>query len=151
MFIVADLVSLILSTCNISIYCSQTFVYWCCLLRTFATRSDPDQAGWNLRPADLPRNCLTLQCYSWENLYWKGWIWKKNSRRHKSLLNYPLGKQLCKPSQYIISDHYRPTSETPFQWRFAGGPMVARFKVLTWFSCANLESFVIEGPNLMIF
>ena len=28
--------------------------------------------------------------------------------------------------------------------------MVARFKVLTWFSCANLESFVIGGPNVMI-
>ena len=25
----------------------------------------------------------------------------------------------------ILSEHHRPTSETPFQWRLAGGPMMA--------------------------
>ena len=24
-------------------------------------------------------------------------------------------------------DHHRPASETPFKWRFAGGPMMVRF------------------------
>ena len=35
------------------------------------------------------------------------------------------------PSQYPISGYYRPASETPFGWRFACGPIVARFYVLT--------------------
>ena len=30
----------------------------------------------------------------------------------------------------ILAGHYRPVSETPFQWRFAGGPIVARFMLL---------------------
>ena len=29
------------------------------------------------------------------------------------------------------SGHYRPTSETPFKWRFAGGPMMAHFYMVT--------------------
>ena len=29
-----------------------------------------------------------------------------------------------------MSSHYRPASETPFKWRFAGGPMMAR---LQWY------------------
>ena len=37
----------------------------------------------------------------------------------------------CMPSHHPISGHNRPVSETPFQWRFAGGPIVARFYVLT--------------------
>ena len=31
------------------------------------------------------------------------------------------------PSQQTVTGHYRPASETPFKWRFAGGPIVARF------------------------
>ena len=31
------------------------------------------------------------------------------------------------PSQPSMLGHYRPTSETPFKWRFAGGPMMACF------------------------
>ena len=38
---------------------------------------------------------------------------------------------LCKPSQHPILGHYQPASETPFRWRFAGGPIVARFYVLS--------------------
>ena len=30
------------------------------------------------------------------------------------------------PSKNIKTGHYRPTSETPFEWRFTGGPMVAQ-------------------------
>ena len=34
------------------------------------------------------------------------------------------------PSQHSMLGHHRPApiSETPFKWRFAGGPMIARFK-----------------------
>ena len=30
------------------------------------------------------------------------------------------------PSQHSMSGHHRHASETPFKWRFAGGPMMAR-------------------------
>ena len=30
-------------------------------------------------------------------------------------------------SQHTVSGHHRPASETPFEWRFARGPMAARF------------------------
>ena len=30
-----------------------------------------------------------------------------------------------------VSGHYRPSSETPFKWRFAGGPMVAHSYMFT--------------------
>ena len=36
------------------------------------------------------------------------------------------------PSQYAVSCHQRSASETPFEWRFAGWPMVAGFKMFTW-------------------
>ena len=32
-----------------------------------------------------------------------------------------------KPSQHRVLGHHRPTSETPFEWRFAGESMVACF------------------------
>ena len=31
------------------------------------------------------------------------------------------------PSQQSMLGHHRHASETPFKWRFAGGPMMARF------------------------
>ena len=36
-----------------------------------------------------------------------------------------------KPSMHIKVGHYRPTSETPFKWRFTGGPIAAHDCVLT--------------------
>ena len=30
------------------------------------------------------------------------------------------------PSKQLKAGHYRLTSETPFEWRFAGGPIEAR-------------------------
>ena len=30
------------------------------------------------------------------------------------------------PSQHLMLGHHRPASETPFKWRFAGGPIMAR-------------------------
>ena len=31
------------------------------------------------------------------------------------------------PSQHSMFGHYRPISETPFKWRFAEGPIMARY------------------------
>ena len=32
------------------------------------------------------------------------------------------------PSQHSMLGHHLPASETPFQWLFAGGPMMAQLK-----------------------
>ena len=34
------------------------------------------------------------------------------------------------PSNHLIAGHHWPASETPFEWRFAGGPIVARHCLL---------------------
>ena len=39
------------------------------------------------------------------------------------------------PSNYTKASHYRPTSETPFKWRFASGPIVGRACMLARFGC----------------
>ena len=36
------------------------------------------------------------------------------------------------PSKHLKAGHYRPISETPFEWRFAGGPMVTPPCMLIW-------------------
>ena len=33
--------------------------------------------------------------------------------------------------QHSMSGHHRPASETPFEWRFDDGPMVARLQIFT--------------------
>ena len=38
-----------------------------------------------------------------------------------------------------IWEHNRPASKTPFGWRFAGGPIVARFYVLTRMDPLNVS------------
>ena len=38
---------------------------------------------------------------------------------------------LLRPCKLVISGQYQSTSETPFKWRLAGRPKVARFIVLT--------------------
>ena len=35
------------------------------------------------------------------------------------------------------SGHYRPVSETPYEWRFAGGPIVARDWILAGFTLGS--------------
>ena len=40
------------------------------------------------------------------------------------------------PSKHVKVSHHRPTNETPFKWRFTGGPIVARYCMLAgmlWF------------------
>ena len=34
-------------------------------------------------------------------------------------------------NQHTVSGHYQPTSETPLEWRFAGGSIVTHFYMLT--------------------
>ena len=56
------------------------------------------------------------------------------------------------PSQHAMVGHYRHASKTSFQWRFAGGPMMAHFK---WhfdpLSIPSTEKNVVcVGPPLTI-
>ena len=44
--------------------------------------------------------------------------------------NLLIGQYVKSSSQHAGSDHYRTASETPFKWRFAGGPIVAGFNLL---------------------
>ena len=49
------------------------------------------------------------------------------------------------PSQPPIMGHYQATSETPFgRWRFASGPIVAGFYVLT----GQINVFIPPLPTL---
>ena len=45
------------------------------------------------------------------------------------LVRIPFPWKITKlPSQHSLSGYHWPVSETPFQWRFAGGPMMAHLK-----------------------
>ena len=54
-------------------------------------------------------------------------------KNHKTILGFLaiLVRIPCKitkvPNQYSMLDQHRPASEAQFQWRFAGGPMMACF------------------------
>ena len=39
----------------------------------------------------------------------------------------PLKNHKAAISQHSMLGHHQPASETPFKWRFAGGPMMARY------------------------
>ena len=56
----------------------------------------------------------------------------EKSQKYRVSLQYWSGSAENKklPSQHLMLGHHRPTpvSETPFKWRFTGGPMMARFK-----------------------
>ena len=42
--------------------------------------------------------------------------------------------------------HYRPASETPFKWRFVGGPMMSRLKCYLDPLSSNPKKYVRVGP-----
>ena len=42
----------------------------------------------------------------------------------------------CHGSKHLKAGHLRPASETPFEWRFAGGSMVARHCMLLSKCCS---------------
>ena len=48
-------------------------------------------------------------------------------------------------SQYSMLGHHRPANETPFKWRFAGGPVMVLSK---WYldSLVNLKNNVKAEP-----
>ena len=50
----------------------------------------------------------------------------ENSQIYRVSLQY-WSRSLDKPSQHSIMDQHRPTSEMPLKWRFADGPIMARF------------------------
>ena len=53
---------------------------------------------------------------------------------------------------HTLSGHYQPASETPFEWRFAGGPIVARFYMLIGWSLSHRVKAVDEPVlNLNIY
>ena len=43
------------------------------------------------------------------------------------------------PIQHSMLGHHRPASETPFKWRFAGEPLMARYWYLDPFSLIKLK------------
>ena len=53
-------------------------------------------------------------------------------------------------SKHVKSGHYRPASEMPSEWRFAGGPIVARdwmpAGLPTMEAITNNESTTTESP-----
>ena len=52
------------------------------------------------------------------------------------------------PSKHLKTCHHRRVSETPFYWRFAGGPMVARYCVLAAIpSKRNIKGLLLIGWN----
>ena len=65
---------------------------FCCLLKTFANRLDPDQARQNVRP-DLDPNYLILWWYSFFFFFFKVFYKKKTHRWQKSMQNYPACKK----------------------------------------------------------
>ena len=51
------------------------------------------------------------------------------------------------PNQHSTGEHYRPVSETPFQWRFASRLIISRF----WWSlehCSPKKKNIRVGPPL---
>ena len=57
---------------------------------------------------------------------------KKKKKKKKKKIGFPCNidldplKTTKLPSQHSMVAHYRHARETPFQWRFAGGPILAR-------------------------
>ena len=53
-----------------------------------------------------------------------------------------VGRYCKHPKQHSVSAHYRPASETPFEWRFTGGQMVSRFHMPTWTNRATTDLYL---------
>ena len=51
---------------------------------------------------------------------------KTQTRKSRFQIAHPTSQ----PSQHKKEGHHQHASETPFKWRFAGGPFVARYCVL---------------------
>ena len=42
-----------------------------------------------------------------------------------------------------------PLAKRHFKWRFAGGPMMARYVMLAWYMCRDLKFSMGSGPVLL--
>ena len=102
---------------------------FCLLLIIFANSMDPDQDRQNVGPdLDLHRlkrifpNIQIIQCLRCSQCQIRA---------------------LGSACMLLKADHYRPASETPFKWRFAGGPIVTRDCLLAgvWGSLISLTVF----------
>ena len=62
--------------------------------------------------------------------YWRASIFLVNHYRHKLFHNavavYSIFISRRSGINHAIAGHYRPASETPFVWRFAGGQIMAQ-------------------------
>ena len=65
---------------------------------------------------------------------------QKPPHKFMTMLTYSSGL----PRQHAISGYHRSASDTPFKWRFAGGPIVARFYKLTGFRSNFCQSFYLH-------
>ena len=89
----------------------------------------------------------------------------QKKKKKKKKVGHPLKRMLCidvaeqtglsfslsetpmtAPSKRLKSGHYQPVSETPCEWRFAAGPIVARDLML-----AGRLSLVIEFIKLAFY
>ena len=50
-------------------------------------------------------------------------------------------------SKHLKVSHHRPTRETPFEWRFAGVPMVPRHCVLVGHAVACCKLYYSSAQN----
>ena len=77
-----------------------------CIESPWSLCADPEGGSGSGGPDPLLKNKNNIGCLS---KYWPG------------------SPNITKlPSQHSILGHHRYASETPFKWRFAGGPMMAR-------------------------
>ena len=63
---------------------------------------------------------------------------------------HPSTFQNTMPNKHLKAGHPRPASKTPFQWRFAGVPMVARLSMLAGCvaSCSGGTSWCISSTSV---
>ena len=83
--------------------------------------------------------CRNLICYILQKANSKGAVQTTDVQAglciycsmQQKLFSYTKANITNMAIKHTVSGRYRPTSETPFQWRFAGGPIVVRFNMRT--------------------
>ena len=52
----------------------------------------------------------------------------------------------------LLAGHQRPASETPFKWRFAGGPMMAKHWMPSWylFDFKGIRTSIAKEPYIFV-
>ena len=130
---------------HISMIIWEILFYSCTLINMIKERQTivvifivmPSHVPKHKQSCDCPNSLKVfscVECMSYFVLYtllvWCHWLFLKyhiGNLLRCLLFVYQtcvLTKKLCLlPSQHQISGHYRPASETPFGWRFAGWPI----------------------------